>query len=52
MQIEPLVAPTRAIMQQTSVTYTWHEFFPNGNLRYAQATSNENVTFGTWIDVD
>lgn len=29
-QIEPLVDPTRRIMQQSSVTYTWHEFFPHG----------------------
>jgi callose synthase len=29
IQIEPLVGPTKKIMQQSSVTYTWHEFFPH-----------------------
>jgi hypothetical protein len=30
IEIEPLVGPTRKIMQQSLVTYSWHEFFPHG----------------------
>jgi hypothetical protein len=30
IEIEPLVGQTRKIMQQSLVTYLWHEFFPHG----------------------
>ncbi len=30
IKIEPLVGPTRKIMQQSLVTYSWYEFFPHG----------------------
>ncbi len=40
-QIEPLVAPTKRIMQQRSITYTWHEFFPHGMILKSQM-------IGTW----
>ena len=55
MQIEPLVAPTRVIMRQTSVTYTWHEFFPHGITRLSQTTSNRRLHLGLghmFIDID
>jgi hypothetical protein len=30
IEIEPLVGPTRKIMQQSLITYSCHEFFPHG----------------------
>ncbi len=42
-QIEPLVGPTKKIMQQSSVTYTWHEFFPHGMVLACQMVE-------TWCD--
>jgi hypothetical protein len=42
-QIEPLVGPTKKIMQQSSVTYTWHEFFPHGMVLTCQMVE-------TWCD--
>jgi callose synthase len=44
IQIEPLVAPTRAIMQQTSPSYTWHEFFPH-------ARNNPGALISLWAPV-
>jgi callose synthase len=41
VQIEPLVAPTKRIMQQRSIKYTWHEFFPHGMILKSQM-------IGTW----
>lgn len=44
IQIEPLVAPTKAIMQQTNVSYTWHEFFP-------KARNNPGALLSLWAPV-
>ncbi len=30
IEIELLVGPIRKIMQQSLITYSWHEFFPHG----------------------
>jgi callose synthase len=44
IQIEPLVGPTKKIMQQSSVTYTWHEFFPH-------AKNNPGALISLWAPV-
>ena len=31
LQIKPLVAPTKAIMEVRITNFQWHEFFPRGN---------------------
>ncbi|XP_042062632.1 callose synthase 12-like [Salvia splendens] len=31
MQIKPMIAPTRALLDLKNVTYEWHEFFDNSN---------------------
>lgn len=31
LQIRPLIAPTKQILEATDVRYKWHEFFPDGN---------------------
>ncbi|KAG0619713.1 hypothetical protein M758_4G159300 [Ceratodon purpureus] len=31
LQIRPLIAPTKQILDARDVTYEWHEFFPDGN---------------------
>jgi callose synthase len=44
VQIEPLVAPTKRIMQQRSIRYTWHEFFPH-------AKDNPGALISLWAPV-
>ncbi|XP_030967643.1 callose synthase 2-like [Quercus lobata] len=44
IEIRPLVAPTRQIMQATVRTFQWHEFFP-------QAKNNIGVVIAIWSPI-
>ncbi|XP_024527354.1 callose synthase 5 isoform X1 [Selaginella moellendorffii] len=44
VQINPLVKPTKNIMNTRNITYTWHEFFPN-------AKKNIGAVISVWVPV-